>query len=120
MNINIQTSGVEMTDAINSYATDKAASLEKYFDGITGIDVIVGMHGNHHNKGKVYFTEMSVYVPGKTLFIQKDAEDLYKSIDKVRDHLKVEFEKMKGKMRQVDKEALRQQKGYQEEDESGS
>jgi len=115
--MNIQTNGVEMTDAINTYAEDKAGTLEKYFDGITAIDVIVGMHSNHHSKGKVYFAEMSVHVPGKTIFVKKDAVDLYKSIDKVRDHMKVELEKMKGKMRHVDKEALREQKAYQEDEE---
>ena len=116
MIINIQAKGVDMTDAIKQYAEEKATDLEKYFDNIVGIDAIVGMNSNHHNKGKIYFAEFNVQVPGKNLNMKKEAEDLYKAIDKVKDHLKVEFEKMKGKMRDKDKKELRDVKGYQDMD----
>lgn len=102
-----------MTDAINRYAREKAESLERYFDNITSIDVKCGVLSNHHNQGKIYFAEMNVQVPHNSLFVKKEAEDMYKAIDKVRDHLKVEFEKMKGKMRDKDREVLRDQKSYQ-------
>ncbi len=113
MNINVQAKGVDMTDAIKVYVEGKAGSLEKYFDNITGVDVIVGMNSQHHQKGKVYFAEFNVQVPGKNLNLKKEAENLYKAIDKVRDHLKIEFEKMKGKMRDKDKKILRENKGYE-------
>lgn len=112
MNVNVQAVGTDMTDAINQYARDKAEGLTKYFENIQQVDVIVGMNSNHHNKGKVYFAEMKVGVPGNNVFVKKEAEDLYKAIDKVRDHLKVEFEKIKGKMRDKDRQELRDQKGY--------
>ena len=114
MNINIQAKGVDMTDAIKQYVEEKAGDLERYFDNIQGVDVIVGMDSSHNNKGKIYFAEFNVQVPGKNMNMKKEAEDLYKAIDKVKDHLKVEFEKMKGKMRAKDKEELRDVKGYQE------
>lgn len=113
MNINVQAIGTDMTDAINSYAREKADTLTKYFDNIQQVDVTVGLNSTHHNKGKVYFAEMKVGVPGNNLFVKKEAEDLYKAIDKVRDHLKVELEKMKGKMRDKDRQELRDQKQYQ-------
>lgn len=105
---------MEMTDAIHAYAREKAESLSKFFDGIIAVDVTVGMEGHHHNKGKVYFSEMIVSAPDNKLVVKKNAEDLYKAIDKVKDHLKVEFEKMKGKMRNKDRGAIRNAKGYQE------
>jgi len=112
MNINVQTKNIEMTDAIKQYAEDKANVLTKYFDNIVSVDVIVGMDNQHHQKGKIYFAEFNVAVPGKNINLKKEAEDLYKAIDKVKDHLKVEFEKMKGKMRDKDQQVLRDTKGY--------
>ena len=114
MNINVQAKGIDMTDAIKQYVEDKAQMLTKYFDNIVSVDVIVGMNSQHHQKGKIYFAEFNVSVPGKNINLKKEAEDLYKAIDKVKDHLKVEFEKMKGKMRDKDQQVLRDTKGYQE------
>ena len=115
MVINIATKEIESTQAIQQYVTEKIESLSKYFDTITRVDAVVGMDGHHHNKGKVYFAEMNVHVPGHTVFCKKESEDMYKAVDKVKDHLKVDLEKIKGKMRQFDQEALRDQKAYQED-----
>ena len=115
MMITIQVSGIDSTDAIKQYANDKVADLEKYFPNIQKIDVDVGMRSGHHLKGKIYYAECNVSVPGRLVRVSKDAEDLYKAIDKVRDHLKVELEKIKGKMRGVDRDEIRESKGYQGE-----
>ncbi len=112
MVINIHAQGIELTDALKTYAEEKAISLDKYFDGIRQIDLTIGMESHHHQKGKIFFTEMIVHVPGTPIVIKKEAEDLYKSIDKVRDHLKVEFDKLKGKMRHKDRQHIRDQKAY--------
>ena len=111
----IQAKGVDMTDAIKQYAEEKMSSLEKYFDNITQIDVTVGMRSNHHKQGKIFYTEANVHLPKKKIYMSKEAESLYKSIDKVRDHLKVEFEKVKGHMRHKERENIREQKAYQSE-----
>ncbi len=113
MKVNIQATNIEMTDALKAHAQDRAESLQKFFDNIQQVDVDFGMDNHHHQKGKVFYAEMKVIVPGKNLYVRKDAEDLYKAIDKVKDHLKVEFDKLKGKMRQIDKKGLRDNKGYQ-------
>ena len=87
--------------------------FRSFFDNIIHIDADVGMRSTHHNKGKIYYAEVNVQIPGKLVRVEKDAEDLYKAIDKVKDHMKVELEKVKGKMRHKDKEELRGQKEYQ-------
>lgn len=104
---------MEVTDPIKQYVEDKVNDLLTYFENIQGVDAIVGMESHHHNKGKIYYAEFNLQIPGKNINIRKDSEDLYKAIDKVKDHLKVELEKLKGKMNDVDKEELRSQKGYQ-------
>ncbi|MFH1286676.1 MAG: ribosome-associated translation inhibitor RaiA [Candidatus Magasanikbacteria bacterium] len=120
MNINIKSTNIELTDAVKEYALEKIGSLEKYFDNIQGADIDLGMHSTHHQKGKVFYAEVNMLVPGKKLRVVKDSEDQYKAIDKVKDHLKAELEKMKGKMRSFDQEELRGVKEYQEEDEIGN
>ncbi|HAZ28472.1 MAG TPA: ribosome-associated translation inhibitor RaiA [Candidatus Magasanikbacteria bacterium] len=114
MVITIHGTGIDMTDPIKAYATEKCESLIKYFDNIQKAQIDVGTRGNHHQKGKVYYAEVNLHVPGKVLRVVKDAEDLYKAIDKVKDHLKVELERMKGKMRERDKKTLRGNKEYQQ------
>ncbi|MBD3311160.1 MAG: ribosome-associated translation inhibitor RaiA [Candidatus Magasanikbacteria bacterium] len=113
MIINTKATNMDMTDSIRNYVEEKVNSLLKYFDNIQQADVDVGLHSQHHQKGKIYYAEINLHVPGKILRVTKDAEDLYKAIDKVKDHLKVELEKVKGKMRGIDKQALRDQKSYQ-------
>lgn len=115
MIINIQCTGIDTTEAIKAYATEKLEGVEKYFDNIQQIDIDVGMRSQHHNKGKVFYAEANVSVPGKLVRVVKEADDLYKAIDKVKDHLKVEFEKLKGKMRNQDRAMIRDQKAYHED-----
>lgn len=115
MNININFTGIDATEAIKAYVTEKVEGLTTFFEGIESADIDVGMRSNHHNKGKIYYAEFKLQIPGRpSLYIDKDAEELYKAIDKVRDHMKVELEKIKGKMNQIDREELREVKAYQE------
>ena len=80
-------------------------------------DIEIGKRSEHHNKGKIFYTKVNLFVPSTTVRMEKDAEDLYKSIDKAKDHLKVELEKMKEKQRQTDREEIRDSKEYHLEDE---
>lgn len=114
MTIQIHGTGLELTDAIKGYATEKMETLTKFFDNIQHIAIDVGMRGNHHNKGDIFYAEVNMNIPGRIVRVEKEEQDLYKAIDKVKDHLKVELEQVKEKMRRRDKEELRGQKAYQE------
>ena len=114
MQIKIKGTGLELTEAIKNYAEEKIENLTKYFDNIQSADIDVGLNSHHHQKGKIYYAEVNLSVPGQLVRVSKECEDLYKAIDKVRDHLKVELEKMKEKMRSRDKKVLRGEKEYQE------
>lgn len=112
MTTNIQASGIDLTEALRTYAIEKMEGVQKYFENIQHIEIDIGMRTHHHNKGKVYYAEVTIAVPKQTVRVTKESENLYKAIDKVKDHLKVEFEKIKGKMRQKNKGEIRQQKQY--------
>ena len=115
MNISIHANSTELTDALREYTEKKMEGLVKYFEGITRVAVDIGLISTHHQKGKIFFAEANVHLPqGKMIRVRKEAEDLYKAIDKVKDHLKVELDEFKNKLRAKDREVLRSAKGYQE------
>lgn len=116
MTINIHGTGIELTDAIRAYAEEKIAPLEKFFDNIQQINIDLGRTTHHHHKGEVFYVEVNIHVPGHMLRVVKEEPDLYKAIDKVKDHMKVEIESMKEKMRQKDKGEIRDQKEYKAEE----
>ncbi|MCC7522703.1 ribosome-associated translation inhibitor RaiA [Candidatus Uhrbacteria bacterium] len=98
MTININTRSMELTPAIKQYVEEKMQSLEKYLDSIRHIDVEVGLANGHHNKGDIYECKANVQVGGETFLVERDAEDLYKAIDKVKDHLRESLTQWKKKM----------------------
>lgn len=116
MIIKVKGTGIELTDAIRQYAEEKFGDLDKFFDNIQNVDIDIGMRTHHHQKGKVFYAEVNISVPSKELRVVKDSEDLYKAIDKVKDHLKSELKEFKEKLRRKDKEVLRDSKEYKIEE----
>lgn len=98
MTININSRGMELTPAIKQYAEEKMESLSKYLDSIRHIDVEVGMANGHQHKGDIFECKANVQVGGETIMVERDAEDLYKAIDKVKDHLRQELTEWKKRM----------------------
>ncbi|MBP9864011.1 ribosome-associated translation inhibitor RaiA [Patescibacteria group bacterium] len=87
MTINIHASGMELTPAIRQYVEEKFGMLEKYASNILMIDVDLGMDTHHHQKGDIFFCSAKIDIPNDMLTVEKTEEDLYKAIDKVKDHL---------------------------------
>ena len=99
MNLKIKATNLELTPALKEYAEEKVGMLEKYYDQIIEVRVEIGLISKHHQKGKIYRAEFNVRVPGKLLRVEKTTEDLYKAIDKVKDHMVLELKKYKEKRR---------------------
>jgi putative sigma-54 modulation protein len=100
MTINIHARGIELTPAIKQYAEEKMQSLEKYLESIQHMDVEVGRADGHQHKGDVYECKVVAQIGGEVMKIERDAEDLYKAIDKVKDHLRVEISDWKKRMQE--------------------
>ena len=88
MTINLVHKGLELTPAITAYVEEKMGTLEKFMEGIEQVDVEVGMTTQRHNKGDVFLCRVNVTVGGELFRVEREEEDLYKAIDKVRDHLR--------------------------------
>ncbi|MBP9762249.1 ribosome-associated translation inhibitor RaiA [Patescibacteria group bacterium] len=100
MTINISYHGIDSTPAIAAYVEEKMEGLSKYFDGIKHIDVEVGLSSNHHQKGDVFLCKAVVETLKEVLRIEKQEDDLYKAIDKVKDHLRAELADLKDRIQE--------------------
>ncbi|PIR58314.1 MAG: ribosomal subunit interface protein [Parcubacteria group bacterium CG10_big_fil_rev_8_21_14_0_10_35_15] len=102
MKINIKSTNLELTEAIRDYVQEKMDMLDKYLGNIDVIncDFEVALTTNHHLKGEIYRAEANIEVPGSLLRIDKTEKNLYKAIDKVKDHLAQMIVKHKEKQRE--------------------
>jgi len=89
MRINIKATNIELTSEIKNYVQEKMDMLEKYLGSIQVLhcDVEVGMSVGGQQSGKIYRAEVNLDVPGDLLRVEKTEKDLFKAIDKVKDHL---------------------------------
>lgn len=99
MQTRIKATKIELTEAIREYVDKKMTMLEKYLGSynVINCDVEVGMTTSKHNKGQIYKAEINLQVPGELIRIEKEAEDLYKAIDKAKDHMAQAIVKYKDK-----------------------
>ncbi|MEA3463987.1 MAG: ribosome-associated translation inhibitor RaiA [Patescibacteria group bacterium] len=89
MQIDIKATNIKLTPEIKDYVQEKMDMLEKYLASIQVInaDFEVAMTTRRHNKGKIYRAEANLVVQGDLLRVEKTEKDLFKAIDKVKDHL---------------------------------
>jgi len=89
MNIRIKATKLELTDAIRDYFQSKMDMVDKYLGDIQVIncDVEIAKAVGSQHKGEIFRAEVNLEVPHKLLRVEKTEADLYKAIDKVKDHL---------------------------------
>ncbi|HNW55748.1 MAG TPA: ribosome-associated translation inhibitor RaiA [bacterium] len=89
MKTNIKANNFELTAALTDYVDKKMSMLDKYLGDIqvTACDVEVELMSRHHSKGDIFRAEINLELPGELLRVEKTEEDLYKAIEKVKDHM---------------------------------
>lgn len=93
MNISVHGKHLEITKAIQEYAKKKASKIEKFFDRIGDVQVVLDVQGDNH------VAEMVVSVTkGPTLIGVVSKGDMYASIDLVVDKLERQLTKYKEKL----------------------
>ncbi len=99
MKTNIKASKIKLTPAIKAYAQEKMDMLDRYLGDIPAVncDVEVGLAVGSHQSGKIYRAEVNLEVPGTLLRVEKTEKDLYKAIDKTKDHLARSIKRYKEK-----------------------
>jgi putative sigma-54 modulation protein len=100
MNINIKATKVKLTPQIKDYIQEKIDSLEKYLGSVKCIncDLEIGMAVGGQGKGDIYRAELNLEVPRELLRVEKTEPDLFKAIDKVKDHMARSIKRYKTKL----------------------
>jgi ribosome-associated translation inhibitor RaiA len=71
-------------------------AVEKFYPKIVELRAEVEYVG-HQTKGDIYRCEVNLSIPGKLIRVEKTTPDFQKSVNKVKDHLKVVLTKERGK-----------------------
>ena len=105
MKMTLRSSKMEMTEAISSYAQEKMDMLDKFLGDmqVLNCDMELEKSVGSQNKGEIFRAEVNLEIPGELLRVEKTEDDLYKAIDKVKDHMEEVIisykEKLRGKQR---------------------
>lgn len=99
MNIQIKATEMNLTPAIKDYAEKKVSALDKYFHGKGEVvaQIEVGKTTHHHKSGNVFRAEISIRAEGKHYYAVSEKDDLYASIDEVKDEVAREIVSLKSK-----------------------
>lgn len=102
MQIQIKATKIELTEAIRDYVQKKVDMLEKYIGDLPVINCHfeVGLAVGGQNSGEIFKAEINLDLNGHLLRVEKTEADLYKAIDKVKDHMEQEIIRFKEKMRE--------------------
>lgn len=93
MQINLTGHHVEITDALREYVDTKFAKLERHFDHITNVHVILNVEKLRQK------AEATVHLSGAEVFATSEHEDMYAAIDGLIDKLDRQVVKHKEKLK---------------------
>lgn len=91
MQINITGRHVEITDALRSYITEKFKRLERHFNSVGNIHIILSVEKDRQK------AEASFHVKKKDIYAESENMDMYVSIDSLIDKIDRQIKKHKEK-----------------------
>ena len=100
MKINIKATNIELTPRIRDYIEKKITGLEKFFGGESkdSTNVLFEIAQKSGQKsGEIFHADCLIESPGQKFYASADTEDVFQSIDEVRDILFNEIGKNKNK-----------------------
>jgi len=111
MNLLIKATNLELTPAINLYIEKVFNSLERLIASLGEASVEtrveVGRSSYHHKKGDVFFAEVNLTCGKKLIRNKVENSNLYAAIDAVKDNLRRELTKFKGRQESLFKRGSR-------------
>jgi len=93
MQLNLSGHHVDITPALRDYVNTKLGRLERYFDHVTNVHVILSV------EKLVQKAEAKLHVSKANLFAVSENEDMYAAIDALTDKLERQIKKHKEKMK---------------------
>ncbi len=92
MQLNITGHHLEVTDSLHDYVVGKLERIERHFDHVTNVHVILSLEKLRQK------AEATIHVSGGNLFADADHEDMYAAIDSMIDKLDRQIKKHKEKI----------------------
>ncbi|MBT8429582.1 MAG: ribosome-associated translation inhibitor RaiA [Gammaproteobacteria bacterium] len=93
MQVNLTGHHVDITDALRAYVDEKIARLERHFDHVTNVHVILSVEKLSKK------AEATVHIAGADVFADSTHEDMYAAIDSLVDKLDRQVLKHKEKIK---------------------
>jgi putative sigma-54 modulation protein len=93
MQLSITGHHIDVTDSLHAYVTSKFERLERHYDHITNVHVVLSV------AKLIQKAEATVHTSGAELFADATSEDLYAAIDALIDKLDRQIVKHKEKTR---------------------
>ncbi len=97
MKINMQSVHFDASDRLEAFAKQKIEKLGLFYDGIISASLIMRFEKQETVENKI--AEISLDIPGQTLFAKKQSKTFEESIDLVCDALKKQLVKYKEKLK---------------------
>ncbi|MBL7022344.1 ribosome-associated translation inhibitor RaiA [Patescibacteria group bacterium] len=96
MNVMIKGTNITLSPEMKNLIIEKISSVEKFYPNILEARVEIEFD-EHKKKGNNYRCEVNLPIPGKLIRVEKTTPDFEKSVNKVKDHLKVVLSKERNK-----------------------
>lgn len=91
MQLTLTGQNIELTDALRAYVSEKVGRIEKHFDHVTKINVVLQVEKNRQ------LAEATINARGAQLHANSEGEDMYAAIDSLADKLDRQVIKLKEK-----------------------
>lgn len=92
MQLNLTGHHVDITDSMRDYVTSKLDRLERHFDHVTNVHVILSVEKQRQK------AEATLHITGNKIFADCEGEDMYAAIDSLVDKLDRQICKHKEKV----------------------
>lgn len=92
MQINLSGHHVDITTPLRDYVNSKMERLERHFDHVTDIHVVLGVEKLRHK------AEATMHISGGDIFAEAEEENMYAAIDALVDKLDRQLKKHKEKI----------------------
>ncbi|MDX1557236.1 MAG: ribosome-associated translation inhibitor RaiA [Xanthomonadales bacterium] len=92
MQINVTGHHVDVTPPLRNYAIEKMERVSRHFDHVISANVVLTVERHEH------LAEVTVQAPGRSLFANHSADDMYAAIDGMVDKIDRQVRRYKEKL----------------------
>ena len=101
MQITITARHFDLTNAIRDYIEDACKKLQKYFEQIINVHLILTLEGGRN------VVEMVLHVPKSNFKSESTEQDMYLAIDEAVEKMEIQIKKLKGKWTDHKKKSMK-------------